>query len=151
MKNYVEQSCLIIKPDGIGKRKIGEVIKRLENKGLKILALKMLKPKRRKIENFYKMHRGKHFFEPFIYFMLSGPIIVSVWEGKGAISLIRETIGATNSLKAANGSLRRLYGTDGRKNLVHASDSKVNAEREIKYFFKNSEVLDYDAYEWLKR
>ena len=80
----MEISCLIIKPDGIGKKKVGEIIKRLESEGLKLSAMRMLRPTRDDIEGFYAVHKGKHFFEAFVNFMLSGPIIVTAWQGSGA-------------------------------------------------------------------
>lgn len=147
----MERSCLIIKPDGIGKRKAGEIIKRLEDDGLKLLGIKMLRPTKDEIEGFYSVHKGKHFFEPFVNFMLSGPIIVTAWEGKGAVSHIRGIIGATNSKEAAPGTLRQQFGTDNRKNLVHASDSNENAAKELKHFFTASEILEYDPDAWISK
>ncbi|MFH1368191.1 MAG: nucleoside-diphosphate kinase [Elusimicrobiota bacterium] len=147
----MERSCLIIKPDGIGKKKAGEIISRMESEGLKLLAMKMLNPSKEQIEGFYEMHKGKHFFEPFINFMLSGPIIVTAWEGKGTIAHIRKIIGATNSKEAAAGTLRKMFGTDNRKNLVHASDSPESAKREIGYFFGSQELIEYDPDAWIDK
>jgi nucleoside-diphosphate kinase len=147
----MERSCLIIKPDGVGKKKAGEIIGRLEAEGLKLLGVKMLRPTREEIEGFYSMHKGKHFFEPFVNFMLSGPIIVTAWEGKGAVAHIRKTIGATNSKEAAPGTLRQQFGTDNRKNLVHASDSVESSDRELKHFFKPSEIIEYDPDAWISK
>lgn len=144
----LERSCVIIKPDGIGKKKAGEIVKRLESEGFKLLAMKMQMPGRERIEGFYEIHRGKPFFGPFINFMLSGPIVVTAWEGAGAISNIRRIIGATNSAEAAPGTLRAAFGTDNRKNLVHASDSPENAAREINYFFRREEIIEYDPDAW---
>lgn len=143
-----ERTCLIIKPDGVGKKVVGKVISCLEENGLKLLALKMLRPERSVLESFYAVHQGKPFFEPFINFMTTGPIIVSVWEGKGAIQQVRKLIGSTNSLEAAPGTLRNLYGTDNRRNLVHASDSPENAQREISFFFRPEEIFQYDENAW---
>ena len=147
----MELSCLIIKPDGIGKKNVGEIIKRLESEGLKLSAVKMLRPTRDDIEGFYAVHKGKHFFEAFVSFMLSGPIIVTAWKGPGVVSHIRKIIGATNSKEAAPGTLRQLFGTDNRKNLVHASDSLESAKSELAYFFKPSEIIDYDPDEWISK
>ncbi|MHB9156083.1 MAG: nucleoside-diphosphate kinase [Endomicrobiales bacterium] len=145
----MERTCLIVKPDGVGKKVVGEIVKRLENEGLKLIGLKMLRPTREQIEGFYEVHRGKPFFPAFIGFMTSGPIVVSAWEGKEAVSLVRSVIGDTNSKEAAPGTLRNLYGTDNRRNLVHASDSKENGQREIAYFFRPDEVLKYDPDAWV--
>jgi nucleoside-diphosphate kinase len=147
----IERSCLIIKPDGIGKKKIGEIIKRLEFDGFKLVAMKMLRPAQEEIEGFYEVHRGKFFFKPFINFMTSGPIVVTAWEGENTVTHIRNVIGATNSKEAAEGTLRNLFGTDNRKNLVHASDSPESASREIKYFFKDEEIIKYDPDAWIDK
>lgn len=144
----IERTCVIIKPDGVGKKIVGKAISYLEEHNLKLLALKMVRPAKEEIENFYSVHKGKPFFEPFIRFMTSGPIIVSVWEGENCISLVRQIIGNTDSRLAAKGTLRNLYGTDGRKNLVHASDSLENAQQEIDLFFAPEEILKYDENAW---
>ncbi len=133
----------------MGKKVAGEIIKRLESEGLKLCAMKMLKPGREVIEGFYEIHRGKPFFEAFIKFMVSGPIIATVWEGKDAVANIRKIIGATNSKEALPGTLRNLYGTDNRRNLVHSSDSVENANREIAYYFAQDEILSYDENFWV--
>ncbi|MCX5782059.1 MAG: nucleoside-diphosphate kinase [Elusimicrobia bacterium] len=146
----MERTCVIIKPDGIGKKVVGEIIKSFESEGLKLLGMKMVWPDRSTIENFYDVHRGKYFFEFFINFMTSGPIIVTAWEGENAVFGVRNIIGSTDSMEAAPGTLRRMFGTDGRKNLVHASDSVENGIKEIKFFFKNGEIIDYSPEEWKK-
>ncbi len=144
----MEQTCVLIKPDGIGKKVVGDIVKRFEAEGLKLIGMKMMRPSQEKIEGFYEVHKGKPFFGAFIGFMVSGPIIASVWEGDNAVTHVRSVIGATNSKDAAAGTLRNLYGTDNRKNLVHASDSAENAHREIQFFFAKDEVISYDGYEW---
>ncbi len=144
----MERTCLIVKPDGVGKRVIGEVIKRFESEGFKLVGLKMARPARQVMEDFYSVHKGKHFFEPFINFATSGPIVVCAWEGPDAVANTRKIIGATNSKEAAPGTLRNLYGTDNRRNLVHSSDSVENAKREISFFFKDSELFDYEWNGW---
>jgi nucleoside-diphosphate kinase len=144
----MERTCVIVKPDGIGKKVVGKIFERFEREGLKIAGLKMVRPARTHLENFYGMHKGKPFLEPYLDFLSCSPIIASVWEGRDAVKRVREIIGATDSRKAASGTLRATYGTDGTKNLVHASDSAANAEREIRFFFADSEVLDYDEAVW---
>ena len=144
----VERTILIVKPDGVGKKVVGEIIKRFESEGLKLIGLKMLRPNRETVEGFYDVHRGKPFFGPFINFMLSGPIVVSAWEGENAVTRVRQINGATNSKEAAPGTLRNLYGTDNRRNLVHSSDSPENARREIDFYFKPGELLEYNENEW---
>jgi nucleoside-diphosphate kinase len=144
----MERTCVIVKPDGVGKRVIGEVIGRLEKEGLKLIGLKMVRPSSEQIEGFYSVHKGKPFYGPLVAFMLSGPIVVSVWEANGAIKKVRAIIGATNSKEAAPGTLRNLYGTDNRRNLVHASDAPENAIKEIDYFFNSNELVAYDWNDW---
>ncbi|MBN1823292.1 MAG: nucleoside-diphosphate kinase [Endomicrobiales bacterium] len=144
----MERTCLIIKPDGLGKRVVGEIIKNFESQGFKLVGMKMIRGGREKLEKFYEIHKGKQFFEPFMKFVSSMPVIISVWQGEKAVSRVREIIGATNSREAAKGTLRNLYGTDNRRNLVHASDSLENAKRETEYFFTQDELFDYGWDDW---
>lgn len=147
----MERTCVIIKPDGVGKKVVGEVISRFEKEGLKLLAMKMLWPEGKTLENFYAVHKGKYFFEPFMNFVSSGPIVVSAWEGEGAVKNVREILGATNSKEAAPGTLRQIFGTDGRRNLVHGSDSIENGVKEIDFFFKKNEIFEYDPDGWIDK
>jgi len=144
----MERTCLIIKPDGVGKKVVGEIIKRFESEGMKLIGLRMVSTGRSGFEEFYAVHKGKHFFEPFINFVVSGPVVVCAWEGADAIARTRTMIGATNSKEAAPGTLRNLYGTDNRRNVVHASDSPENAVKEIGFFFKTGELFEYDYDGW---
>ena len=144
----MQRTCLIIKPDGVGKKVAGEIIKRFENEGLKLVGLKMVEPGRKVMEEFYGIHKGKPFFEPFINFVVSSPVIVCAWEAEDAVAQTRKIIGATNSKDALPGTLRNLFGTDNRRNVVHSSDSPENAKREIEFFFKNNELFSYNLDEW---
>lgn len=146
----MERTCVIIKPDGVGKKVVGSVIARFEKEGLKLIGMRMVRPAREIMEKFYDVHKGKPFFEPFIRFVVSGPIIVTAWEGPGAVANVRSIIGATNSAEAAPGTLRGTYGTDNRRNLVHASDSPENAAREISFFFSPGELFTYTPSDWEK-
>ncbi|MGA2090125.1 MAG: nucleoside-diphosphate kinase [Endomicrobiales bacterium] len=146
----MERTCIIIKPDGVGKKVVGAIISRFEKEGLKLVAMKMLKPARSVMEQFYAVHKGKPFFEPFINFVTSGPIVVTAWEADHAVLKVRGIIGATNTKEAVLGTLRNLYGTDNRRNVVHASDSVENAKHEIEFFFTDSEVLSYELTDWEK-
>lgn len=139
----VEKTCVIIKPDGVCKKLIGEILSRFEKEGLKIVGIKMIKPGREKLEEFYKVHYGRDYFKPFIDFMVSAPITVAVLEGENAVKKVREIIGGTDSRLAKPGTLRALFGTDDRRNLVHASDSIETANREIKFFFNSEEIFTY--------
>nr|HID59216.1 nucleoside-diphosphate kinase [Desulfobacterales bacterium] len=139
----MERTLSIIKPDGVARGLIGEVIKRFEANGMRIVAMKMVRLNRSQAEGFYAVHRGKHFFESLTEFMSSGPIVVMVLEGEGVIAKNRELMGATNYLDAAEGTIRREFATDIEKNVVHGSDSPETAAFEISYFFNELELLEY--------
>src|SRR4030043_1971910 len=130
----MEKTLSIVKPDGVQKNLIGEVIKRFENHGLKVIALKMISMNKKEAEGFYAVHQGKPFFESLTTFMSSGPSVVIVLEGNGAISKTRELMGATNPKEAKEGTLRRKYAPNIEKNIVHGSDAPETAAFEIGYF-----------------
>ena len=136
-----EKTLAIIKPDGVARNLIGAVLSRLEREGLKIVALKMVKMSKDQAKGFYKVHEGKPFYESVTDFMSSGPCIVMVLTGEGAIMRYRELMGATNYKEAEEGTIRREFATDIEKNVVHGSDSKENAEFEISYFFNSLEIV----------
>ena len=136
----MEKTLSIIKPDGVARGLIGEVIKRLENNGLKIIAMKMLKMNKAQAESFYAVHKERPFFQSLTYFMTSGPIVVMVLKGEDAIAKYREIMGATDYREAAEGTIRRDFATDIEKNIVHGSDSPKTAVTEIGFFFNSFEV-----------
>lgn len=133
----MEQTLSIIKPDGVVKGIIGEIIKRFENNELKIKAMKMVRLSKKEAEGFYIVHKERPFYSSLTDFMSSGPIVVMVLEGKDAIRKNREIMGATNPEDADTGTIRRDFGTDVEKNTVHGSDSPESAAFEIDYFFKS--------------
>ena len=137
----MEKTLSIVKPDGVQKNLIGEVIKRFEDHGLKVIALKMISMDKREAEGFYAVHQGKPFFESLTTFMSSGPSVVMVLEGDGAISKTRELMGATNPKEAKEGTLRRQFATNIERNIVHGSDGPDTAAFEIKYFFNALEIF----------
>ena len=139
----MERTLVLIKPDGVRRRLIGEIISRFEKKGLKIRALKMLWLTREKAEEFYSVHKGKPFFESLIEFMTSGPIIAMVLEGDKAISVVRLMIGPTDGREAPPGTIRGDYALSKSENVVHASDSPESAEREIRVIFSEEEIIDW--------
>ncbi|ADI32724.1 nucleoside-diphosphate kinase [Staphylothermus hellenicus] len=139
----IERTLVLIKPDGVRRGLIGEIISRFERKGLKIKALKMLWLTRDKAEEFYSVHRGKPFFESLIEFMTSGPIIAMVLEGDMAISVVRKMIGPTDGREAPPGTIRGDYSLSKSQNVVHASDSPESAVREIGVIFKDDEIIDW--------
>jgi nucleoside-diphosphate kinase len=139
----MEKTLSIVKPDGVQKHLIGEVIKRFENHGLKVIGLKMISMDKKEAEGFYAVHRGKPFFESLTTFMSSGPSIVMVLEGENAISKTRELMGATDPKQAKEGTLRRQFATNIEKNIVHGSDGPETAAFEIRYFFNVLEIFEY--------
>jgi nucleoside-diphosphate kinase len=139
----MERTLSIVKPDGIQKHLVGEAIKRFEDHGLKVIGLKMITMSKKEAEGFYAVHRGKPFFESLTTFMSSGPSVVMVLEGEGAISKTRELMGATDPQQAKEGTLRRQFASNIEKNVVHGSDAAETAAFEIKYFFNSLEVFEY--------
>jgi nucleoside-diphosphate kinase len=139
----MERTLSIVKPDGVQKHLIGEVIKRFEEHGLKLIGLKMIAMNKKEAEGFYAVHRGKPFFESLTTFMSSGPSVVMVLEGEEAISKTRELMGATNPQQAKEGTLRRQFAANIEKNVVHGSDAPETATFEIKYFFNSLEMFEY--------
>ena len=135
-----ERTLSIIKPDGVERNLIGEVIRRIEAQDLKIMAVKMIKMTKEQARGFYAVHEGKPFFESVTDFMSSGPCVVMVLEGEDAIKKYRSLMGATNFKDAAEGTIRREYATDIERNIVHGSDSPETAAFEIDYFFSSLEI-----------
>jgi nucleoside-diphosphate kinase len=139
----MERTLSIVKPDGVQKGLIGEVIKRFEERGLKVIALKMISLTKRGAEGFYAVHRGKPFFESLTTFMSSGAAVIMVLEGEGAISKTRELMGATDPRQAKEGTLRRQFASNIERNVVHGSDAPETAAFEIQYFFNSLEMFEY--------
>ncbi|MDJ0987231.1 MAG: nucleoside-diphosphate kinase [Desulfobacterales bacterium] len=137
----MERTLAIIKPDGVARGIIGEVIKRLEGNDFKIVAMKMIHMSKQQAEGFYAVHQGKPFFESLTAFMSSGPAVVMVLEGENIISRYRELMGATNYKEAAEGTIRKDFATDIEKNVVHGSDAPETAAFEMAYFFNNLEIV----------
>jgi len=140
----VEKTLAIIKPDSVRKGIIGEITGRIDSEGLKIVAMKMMHMDKGRAEGFYAVHQDKPFFGSLIEFMTSGPCVVMALEAGGAINKWREVMGVTNPEEAAEGTLRRDYGTDIQNNATHGSDAPGTAEFEIGYFFEPQEIVEYD-------
>lgn len=136
----VERTLSIVKPDAVGKNIIGEIYKRFEEAGLRIVAARMQHLSREQAEAFYDVHRERPFFEPLCEFMTSGPVMVQVLEGDNAIMKNREVMGATNPAEAAPGTIRADFATTIDANAVHGSDAPETAEREIAFFFQDEEI-----------
>ena len=136
-----ERTLSIIKPDAVAKGLIGEVIKRFEQADFKIIAMKVVHMSKKQAEEFYAVHRGRDYFEGFTAFMCSGPSVVMVLEGEEVIKRNRELMGERDPIEAAEGTIRREFATDGRRNMVHGSDSPETAAFEIGYFFDDLELV----------
>lgn len=136
----MERTLSIIKPDGVAKGVIGEVIKRFEHAGLKIAALKMIHLSKKEAEGFYAVHRGKPFYNSLTDFMSSGPCVVMILDGPQAIARNRELMGATNPQNAAPGTIRKDFAANVEQNTVHGSDAPETAAFEIAYFFNALEI-----------
>ncbi len=139
----MERSLVIIKPDAMQRRLAGTIISRLEGQGLKLVALKMLRLDKMLAERHYAVHAGKPFFTDLINYITSTPVVAIVFEGDGAVEVIRKAMGATDPAKAEPGTIRADFGLDIQRNAVHGSDSVETAEKEIKLFFARNEILDY--------
>jgi nucleoside-diphosphate kinase len=136
-----ERTLAIIKPDGVSRRLAGEVIRRIEEAGLDIAAVKMIHMTKEQAKGFYKVHENRPFFESVTDFMSSGPCIVMVLQGEDAIGRYRTLMGATNYEEALEGTIRRSFATDIEKNVVHGSDAPDTADFEIGYFFGGLEIV----------
>lgn len=140
----MERSLVLIKPDAIQRGLAGKIISRLEEKGLKIVAMKMLQMDNNLAQLHYAVHKDKAFFDDLVNFITSSPIIAIVFQGRNAVEIIRQVMGETDPAKACSGTIRGDFGIDIGHNLVHGSDSLKNASKEIELFFKTEEILNYD-------
>ena len=138
-----EQTFVMVKPDGVQRGIAGEIISRLERKGLQLKALKMIMVDRELAETHYGEHKGKPFYPGLVEFITSGPVIASVWEGDNAVHLVRKLVGATRPKDAEPGSIRGDFAVNTGFNIVHASDAVETAKREINLFFTEKEILQY--------
>ena len=138
----MERTYIMVKPDGVQRRLVGEIIRRFETRGLKLLALKMVTPTREVAEAHYAVHKERPFFGELVDFITSGPVVAMVWEGTDAIRLSRNMIGATKPMDALSGTIRGDFTTELQTNLVHGSDAPETAAEEIALWFKPEEVAE---------
>jgi len=136
-----ERTLSIVKPDGVQRGLVGEVTRRFEEGGFRLVAVKMVHLSKEQAEGFYHVHKGRSYFEGLIDFMISGPSVAMVLEGEDVIARSRELLGATDPNDAAEGTIRRDFATDGRRNVVHGSDAPDTAAFEIGYFFNALELI----------
>ncbi len=147
----LERSLVLIKPDAIQRGLAGEIISRIERRGLKILATKMLQMDKALAQRHYAIHKDRVFFDDLVNFITSSPIIAIIFQGKNGIEIIRQTMGETDPAKAKPGTIRGDFGSDISHNLIHGSDSVESALKEIDLFFSHKEILDYqrDIDKWI--
>jgi len=139
----MEKSLVLIKPDAMQRGLAGTIITRLEKQGLKLVAIRMLHLDKALAQRHYAIHKDKPFFNGLVDYISSAPIVAAVFEGEGAIAVIRKTMGATDPAKAEAGTIRGDFGVDIAHNSVHGSDSAETAEKEIKLFFSRDEIFNY--------
>jgi nucleoside-diphosphate kinase len=139
-----ERSLVLIKPDAMQRGLAGEIISRMEKKGLKIVAMKMLHMDKNLAQRHYAIHKGKAFFDDLVNFITSSPVIAIVFQGKNAVEIIRQMMGETDPAKAQRDTIRGDFGIDIGHNLVHGSDSLENASKEIDLFFSEEEIFNYE-------
>lgn len=139
----MEKTFIMVKPDGVQRGLVGNVVHRFEQKGLKLVAGKFLIISKEKAEFHYEEHRGKDFYDDLIEFITSGPVFAMAWEADNAIQLARTVIGKTNILDAEPGTIRGDYAVHTNRNIIHGSDSPESANREISNFFRDDEVISY--------
>jgi len=140
----MERTLVIVKPDGVQRGLIGPILTRLERRGLRFAALKLMQIAPELAERHYAVHKGKPFYAGLIEFITSGPVVVAVVEGRNAIDIVRKTLGATNPAQADPGTIRADFGLEIGRNLVHGSDGPDTAAYEIPIFFDDSEIVGYE-------
>ncbi len=144
MLNLIEKSLVVAKPDAVQRGYIGEIITRFERRGLRLVSAKFIQITREFAEKHYSIHQGKPFFEGLVNYIISSPVLAMVWEGENAIAAIRQTVGSTNPLDATPGTIRHDLALLTSRNLIHASDSPENAEKEIALWFNPSEIYSWN-------
>jgi nucleoside-diphosphate kinase len=142
-ENFMEKTFVLVKPDGVERGLIGEIIKRLEQRGLKLSAAKLMSVPKELAEKHYAEHKGKGFYEGLIAYITSAPVMAMVWEGPEAVAAVRQTMGSTKPTQAAPGTIRHDFGLVMGRNLTHASDSVESSAREIALWFKPEEIVDW--------
>ena len=147
----MERTFVMIKPDGVQRNLVGEVVRRFEGKGWRLAALRMLRVTRVMAESHYQEHLGKPFYPGLVDYITSGPVVAMVWEGKGAVAGARKLIGATSPAEAAPGTIRGDYGVEVGRNVIHGADSAESAAREIGIYFQAADLQAYqkDLERWV--
>jgi nucleoside-diphosphate kinase len=139
-----QRTLVLVKPDGVQRGLTGEIVQRLERRGLKLVALKMMRISKDTAARHYAEHQGKAFYDGLLAFITSGPVIAMIWEGREAVSVVRSLMGSTDPVKAAPGTIRGDLALDLGMNLIHGSDSPERAQTEMALFFSPGELFEYD-------
>lgn len=139
----MERTFIAIKPDGVQRNLVGEIIRRFESKGFTLVGLKIMQVSRELAEQHYAVHKERPFFPGLVNFIISGPLVAMVWEGEGVIASARKLIGATNPLNAEPSTIRGDFGVSVGRNLIHGSDAPETAAQEIKLWFKDEELVSW--------
>jgi len=137
-----DQALILVKPDGVARSLVGEIISRFERKGFQLVAIKMLNADQQILESHYQEHAGKSFYASLVDYMMSGPVVPMVWRGNNVVKIARSMLGATDPLNSEPGTIRGDLGLSKQKNLLHVSDSSESAEREINLWFSEQQIFD---------
>ncbi|MGQ9833311.1 MAG: nucleoside-diphosphate kinase [Candidatus Villigracilaceae bacterium] len=140
----MERTLVLVKPDGVQRGLIGEIISRLERRGLRLAAAKFIRVSQELAATHYAVHKGKPFYESLLQYITSAPVMAMVWEGPNAVAAVRQTMGATRPTEAAPGSIRHDFALEIGRNLTHASDSPENGEKEVALWFKKEELVEWE-------
>ena len=148
----MEQTLILVKPDGVQRGLIGQIISRFESRGMKLVGLKFIQMSADLAAKHYGVHKGKNFYDSLIEYIVSGPVVAMVWEGENAVAAARSTMGSTRPVESAPGTIRGDFGMEVGRNLVHGSDEPENAKKEVALFFDSSELVDWgrDSDKWIK-
>ena len=148
----MERTLILVKPDGVQRGLIGQIVGRFEARGLKLIGMKFIQMSDELAARHYAVHEGKPFYDGLVSYIVSGPVVAMAWEGNGAIAAARSTMGATNPVAAAPGTIRGDFGIEIGRNLVHGSDSPENGAKEVSLFFNGEELVSWnrDSDSWIK-
>jgi nucleoside-diphosphate kinase len=148
---HVEKTLVLVKPDGVQRGLIGEVLTRLERRGLRLIGAKFMQVSNELAETHYAIHKGKAFYESLIKYITSAPVMAMVWEGPNSVAAVRQTMGSTRPTEAAPGSIRHDFALQVGRNLTHASDTPENGEKEVALWFKADELVAWtrDSDSWI--
>jgi nucleoside-diphosphate kinase len=151
LEDFLERTLVLIKPDGVQRGLIGEIVSRLEHRGLRLVAAKFMHVSKQLAETHYEIHKGKPFYEGLISYITSAPVLAMVWEGPNSVAAVRQTMGATRPTDAAPGTVRHDFALEVGRNLTHASDEPANAEKEVALWFDKEELVDWkrDLDKWI--